>query len=129
VPTGLNKTTVLRAIKSGRISGTRDEQGQWQVEPVELHRVFPAVAEQRGDSDAMPRDATARAVQAEQRRADLKAMLDDMRRQRDDMKADRDRWRDQADAWREQAQASQKQLTDQRAREPQSLWRWLRSTG
>jgi hypothetical protein len=47
------------------------------------------------------------------------------------MKADRDRWRDQADAWREQAQASRKQLTDQRAsaREPQSLWRWLRSTG
>jgi hypothetical protein len=56
------------------------------------------------------------AALAEQRLADLKAMLDDMRRQRDDMKADRDRWRDQADAWREEAQASQKQLADQRAR-------------
>jgi hypothetical protein len=33
--TGLNKTTVLRAIKSGRISGTRDDTGQWLVEPVE----------------------------------------------------------------------------------------------
>jgi hypothetical protein len=77
----------------------------------------------------MPRDATARAVLAEQRLADLKTLLDDMRGQRDDMRADRDRWRDQANAWREQAQASQKRLTDQRAREPQSLWRWLRSTG
>ena len=44
-----------------------------------------------------------------------------MRGQRDDMRADRDHWR-------EQSQASQKQLTDQRAREPQSLWRWLRTT-
>jgi hypothetical protein len=61
-----------------------------------------------------------RAAQAEQGLSDLKAMLADM-------KADRDRWRDEAAAWREQAQASQKQLTDQR--EPQSWWRWLRSTG
>jgi hypothetical protein len=49
---GMNKTSILRAIKSGRISGTRDELGQWHVEPVELHRVFPPVAEQRCTTDA-----------------------------------------------------------------------------
>ena len=38
--TGLNRSTILRAIKSGRISGVRDNQGAWTVEPVELHRVF-----------------------------------------------------------------------------------------
>ena len=37
--TGLNKTTILRAIKSGKISGTKDVLGQWWVEPAELHRV------------------------------------------------------------------------------------------
>jgi hypothetical protein len=35
------KSTVLRAIKAGRISGTKDEQGEWHVEPAELHRVYP----------------------------------------------------------------------------------------
>ena len=65
---------------------------------------------------------SASVAQAEQGLSDLKAMLADM-------KADRDRWRDEAATWREQAQASQKQLTDQREREPQSWWRWLRSTG
>ena len=29
--TGLNKTTVLRSIKSGKISGTRDPLGQWRL--------------------------------------------------------------------------------------------------
>ena len=37
--TGLNKTSILRAIKSGKISGTKDVLGQWWVEPAELQRV------------------------------------------------------------------------------------------
>jgi hypothetical protein len=45
--TGLNKTTVLRAIKTGKISGTRSENGEWRVEPAELHRVYPSVRRQR----------------------------------------------------------------------------------
>jgi hypothetical protein len=41
-PTGLNRDTILRAIKSGKISGQRDAQDAWTIEPVELHRVFAA---------------------------------------------------------------------------------------
>jgi hypothetical protein len=37
--TGLNKTSILRAIKSGKVSGTKDALGQWWIEPAELHRV------------------------------------------------------------------------------------------
>jgi hypothetical protein len=33
---GLNRTTILRAIKSGKISGTKDEHGEWHIEPAEL---------------------------------------------------------------------------------------------
>ena len=43
--TGLNKTTVLRSIKSGKISGTRDPLGQWRIDAAELHRVYPPVAD------------------------------------------------------------------------------------
>jgi excisionase family DNA binding protein len=39
--TGLNKTTVLRSMKSGKISGTRDPLGQWRIDAAELHRVYP----------------------------------------------------------------------------------------
>ena len=38
--TGLSRSTIFRAIKSGRISATRIE-GNFSIEPVELHRVFP----------------------------------------------------------------------------------------
>ena len=51
VATGAHRTTILRAIKSGKISAERDAQGAWVIQPSELHRVFaplpqlPAVAE------------------------------------------------------------------------------------
>jgi hypothetical protein len=38
---GVNKSTVLRAVKRGRISGTRGEFGVCHVEAAEVHRVFP----------------------------------------------------------------------------------------
>lgn len=40
---GKGKATIKRALDVGRISGRRNEAGEWQIEPVELHRVFPAV--------------------------------------------------------------------------------------
>jgi hypothetical protein len=46
--TGLNKSTILRAIKIGQITGTKDQFGEWRVEPVEFHRVHPAVPERQG---------------------------------------------------------------------------------
>src|SRR5712691_5770677 len=55
--TGLNKSTILRAIKAGKVSAVRDEQGQWQVEPAELHRVYPPVADAAERTGATPRDA------------------------------------------------------------------------
>ena len=46
--TGLNKTSILRAIKSGKISGIKDALGRWWIEPAELHRVpKPAKAHPR----------------------------------------------------------------------------------
>jgi hypothetical protein len=83
---GVNRSTVLRAIKSGRITGTKDELGQWHVEPVELHRIFapaeatPKAVPQHAQPDA---ELRLRAELAEQRLSDLKTALDDMRGQRD----------------------------------------------
>jgi hypothetical protein len=38
---GRNKTAILRAIESGRVSAAKDENGEWQIDPAELHRVYP----------------------------------------------------------------------------------------
>jgi excisionase family DNA binding protein len=107
--TGLNRSTILRAIKNGRISGTRDDQGAWTVEPVELHRVFPPAA---AEPKAVPQDAQADALVAE-----LRAQLADMRQQRD--------------AW--QGIAERLALGAPKPPEPEkksmSWWRWLRTTG
>jgi hypothetical protein len=60
---GVNKTTLPRAIKAGKVSGNKDEHGQWQIQPVELHRVYPPLT-QRADTEAPHYHATA-ALEAE----------------------------------------------------------------
>ena len=41
--TGKSKPTIHRAIKSGKISAEKDVNGDWIIQPAELHRVFPPV--------------------------------------------------------------------------------------
>jgi hypothetical protein len=91
---GLNKSTVQRAIKAGKISATRDEHGQWQIDPAEMHRVYPLVAsnpeEQRSEQRYAPvqhRDRTDELV------AELRARLDDIRNERDHARTDANTWR------------------------------------
>ena len=43
--TGKNKATIQRAIKSGKISALKGESGSYEIDPSELHRVFPPVAQ------------------------------------------------------------------------------------
>jgi len=43
--TGRTKPTILRAIQTGKISGKKNGMGEWEIEPVELHRVYPPVTE------------------------------------------------------------------------------------
>lgn len=39
--TGKNVATITRAIKSGRLSATKDQSGAWKIDGAELSRVFP----------------------------------------------------------------------------------------
>ena len=53
--TGKSKSTIQRAIKSGRISASREGNGSYSIEPSELHRIYPAtVAEQAIWNDTQP---------------------------------------------------------------------------
>ena len=96
--TGIFKSSIFHAIKSCRVSGARGESGHLRVQSEELRR---ELAETR-----------TRASLAEQRVAELTAMLEDMREQRD-------RWQTQADRL-------SSVLTDQRRKAPR-WWRWGRA--
>ncbi len=37
---GVPKSTIARAVKSGRLSASRDDLGQYSIDPAELHRVY-----------------------------------------------------------------------------------------
>jgi len=62
---GKSKPTIARAIKLGRISAGRNDDGTFAIDPAELHRVFPALTERAGmesepilrsDTDALRRE-------------------------------------------------------------------------
>lgn len=49
---GRAKSTVLEAIKSGRLSAPKDDRGRYQIDASELHRVFPFEATEHKKPDA-----------------------------------------------------------------------------
>ena len=102
--TGLAKSTILRAIKAGRVSAIKGDTGDWSIDPAELHRVFPAATAEPG---AAERGATAPA-QLEAEIKSLREITDLLRSQLEDTRTDRD-------AWRDQAQTAQRLLTNANA--------------
>jgi len=55
--TGKNKTTIQRAIKNGKISAQKNDHGAYEIDPSELHRVFPIKAAQQAKSNNTQHDA------------------------------------------------------------------------
>lgn len=60
--TGKNKTTIQRAIKNGKISACKGDRGSYEIDPSELHRVFPPAAAQRDAQHPQSNDTQLRDV-------------------------------------------------------------------
>jgi hypothetical protein len=45
---GRTKPTIAKAIKSGKISASRAADGSYQIDPSELHRVYPMTGKTNG---------------------------------------------------------------------------------
>ena len=54
---GVSRTTIFRAIKTGKISASKDTNGNYVIEPAELHRVYPTVTEKHNTQQQKERDA------------------------------------------------------------------------
>jgi hypothetical protein len=105
--TGLDQSTILKAIKDGKVAGTRDERGEWHVEAAELHLAYPPLAEQ---SDVGATTAPYAGPDIEALGAQIEALLRQagarLRQQLDDTRSGRDPTR-----------ASQLQFADQSGEE------------
>lgn len=102
---GVSTATITRAIKRGKVSALKDDNGSWQIDPAELHRVFPLLTPQDPSKDPVQEVATPsqdndlrlEVVRLEERlkaAEALKAMSDELR---EAAKQDRDSWRMQAE--------------------------------
>lgn len=93
---GVTRQTLMKAIKTGRVSAEKSDNGEWRIEPVELFRVWPPVNEVQQPLQANITGGDTPGLQAENRL--LREQVAELREERN--------------AWREQAQRLA--LTDQR---------------
>jgi septal ring factor EnvC (AmiA/AmiB activator) len=138
--TGKSKMTIQRVIKKGVISANKTESGEWEIDPSELHRVFPIVTESDTPERIMLRDDTPNDTsllqreieakdekirlieqQVERERQQLQNTIEDLRRRLDQSEEERRRTQAQLTAL----------LTDQRQKEepppppPRGFWQRL----
>ena len=105
----VSKSTILRAIRAGRLSALRTDGGGYAIDPAELFRVYPAcAATQRsavqGQQRGLSTDATAGAeaishvAVQEAELAGARQVIALLHAQIDDLRSDRDGWRQQAES-------------------------------
>jgi hypothetical protein len=122
---GRDRTTLVRAIRAGRLSATKDAAtGDWLIEPAELHRVYPPAEKQAVAGDAAGGDARLRTPnppgETEGEVRELRARLADSQ----DQVADLRRRLDTATAQLGEALQQVRLLTDQRPPAKRAWWRW-----
>src|SRR5262245_61081403 len=137
--TGVAKSSVLRAIKAGRISAQRDDNRRCRAEPVESFKILPPLppTQPATHQHGAPEHVT---QLLEAQLAELRNILADMRRREEDLQRDRDHWRTAFENAQRllPAPALQSAPPAQPDENPEpqppisrlrSAWRWMRATG
>ena len=118
--TGKDRATISRALKKGKISGVKDVQGQWQIEPAELHRVYPAA--KQGNTMRDTDDAWIRNTNFESDNRVLKTEIEAAKERIKDLEAERDKWHHAFEQQQETAANALRQLEDQRQKKDRGFW-------
>lgn len=116
---GVSKSTILRAIQSGRLSAARLDDGGYDIDPAELFRVYEPGKAERSAPEDKGQDAPAG---PDPQLALLQEQLNGLReilRRADDTAAE---LREDRDKWRSMAESQQRLLTDNR---PKGWWQRL----
>ncbi len=99
--TGRGKPAILKSIQKGRISAKKNPLGEWQIDPAELHRVYPPVSKDAPEGNGVEHwetDMETLRLQSELALKDekirsLEQRLEMLEMVKDDLKEDRDHWR------------------------------------
>jgi hypothetical protein len=85
--TGRSKSGILDAIRGGRLSATRDDKNQWQIDPVELHRVYPLLVQPsvKSEQDQTPLNANG-LIHFEEKIGFLERIIGNLESERDDLR-------------------------------------------
>lgn len=96
---GKSKSTINRAIKSGKLSAMRRDDGSYSIDRAELARAFQ-IGTPSGSEwvSAAPPTELSRTATLEAENAALRAALDRERHALDEARADRDAWKQHATA-------------------------------
>lgn len=90
---GKAKGTIKNAIDKGRLSASKNDKGQYQIDPAELHRVYPLPTEQGNLNAIIPSDTPpSNDIEIKLLEAELKHRDEKIRM----LEEDRDEWRKQA---------------------------------
>ena len=91
--TGMAKSAISRAIKSGRLSARKTETGSFEIDPAELFRVYPpASSRNSSEQQQRERDATQSEQNTQQREiVILRELIEEVRGERDSLRGERDR--------------------------------------
>lgn len=132
--TGKNKTTIQRAIKSGKISAAKGDSGAYGIDPAELHRVFPPATAQC-DAQHLKSNDTQRGVFASnhsnlERIVELEKALAVAHEKAHGLEAQKDQMADTINDLRKRLDSSEGRVTallmDNRPKRI-SWWPWRRS--
>ena len=98
--TGKSKTTIQRSVAKGLISGEKGQNGEYRIDPAELHRVFPLKNSGTVPDNTIWNETRPHGDPAElaARIKGLEEMLVREREALDEVRADRDAWKQQASA-------------------------------
>ena len=139
--TGTSKSTILRAIQSGRLSAARTDDGGYAIDPAELFRVYQPrpIADsdesaERGAGHAAKAAVTEAATELRIRNAQLeagfnalKAILEAEKKHMEELREDRDRWAAQAE--RLALPAPQPPQASQGQSKRAGLFGWIKGQG
>ena len=91
---GKTKSTITKAIASGKLSAIKNDSGAWEIDVAELHRVYPpsptATVEIERYETPVKTGGNSKEIEG------LARLLKAAEEQLADVKSDRDEWRKQA---------------------------------
>ena len=96
---GKSKSTLSKAVKSGKISISKNDDGSFSIEPVELFRVFPAVSEtgesEQNEHQSTPKE-TGKNTEKDVELIELRIKLEAAQERIKDLEQDKEDWKQQA---------------------------------